>query len=58
MRRKGNNTMNVYIQRTKDSILDYLGKAQKTEAKIAEGKKIYQPDSMKQEEKRLRGELM
>jgi hypothetical protein len=50
--------MNTYIQRTKDAILDYLGKAQQTEAKIAEGRKIYLPDSMEQEEKRLRGELM
>ena len=48
---------NVYIQRTKDLILDYLGKAQETERKISEGRKIYQPDSMEQEEKRLRGEL-
>ena len=58
MRRKGNDIMNTYIQRTKDAILDYLGKAQKTGAKIAEGRKIYQPDSMEREEKRLRGELM
>lgn len=50
--------MNTYIQRTKDAILDYLGKAQKTEAKIAEGRNIYLPDSMEREEKRLRGELM
>lgn len=50
--------MNKYIQQTKDAILDYLSKAQKTGAKIAEGRKIYQPDSMEQEEKRLRGELM
>lgn len=50
--------MNTYIQRTKDVILDYLGKAQRTAAKIEEGRKIYQPESMEQEEKRLRGELM
>lgn len=50
--------MNTYIQRTKDAILDYLGKAQQTGAKIEEGRKIYQPDSMEREEKRLRGELM
>jgi hypothetical protein len=50
--------MNSYLQRTKDTILDYLGKAQRTEAKINEGRNIYLPDSMEQEEKRLRGELM
>ena len=50
--------MNTYIQRTKDAILDYLGKAQKTGEKIEQGRKIYLPDSMEQEEKRLRGELM
>lgn len=49
--------MNLYIGRTKDVILDYLGKAQQTERKIAEGRQIYQPDSMAKEEKRLRGEL-
>jgi hypothetical protein len=49
--------MNTYISRTKDAILDYLGKAKQTEIKIAEGRKIYQPDSMDKEEKRLRGEL-
>ena len=49
--------MNTYIQKTKDAILDYLGKAQQTEKKIAEGRQIYQPDSMEKEEARLRGEL-
>ena len=56
--RKGNNTMNAYIQRTKDAILDYLGKAQQTGAKIEEGRKIYQPECMGREEKRLREELL
>lgn len=50
--------MNSYLQRTKDAILDYLGKAQQTEAKISEGRNIYLPDSMEREEKRLRGELL
>lgn len=50
--------MNSYIERSKSVILDYLSKAQRTDAKIAEGRRIYQPDSMEQEEKRLRGELM
>lgn len=50
--------MNTYLQRTKDAILDYLGKAQRTEAKINEGRNIYLPESMEREEKRLRGELM
>lgn len=50
--------MNAYISRTKEVILDYLGKAQQTEAKISEGRNIYLPDSMEQEEKRLRGELL
>lgn len=49
--------MNNYISRCKDVIWDYLSKAQHTENKIAEGHRIYQPDSMEQEEKRLRGEL-
>lgn len=50
--------MNGYISKTKDVILDYLTKAQHTQQKIEEGKRIYQPDSMEREEKRLRGELM
>lgn len=49
--------MKTAIQRSKDAILDYLGKAQQTEKKIAEGRQIYLPDSMEKEEKRLRGEL-
>ena len=49
--------MKTAIQRSKDAILDYLSKAQQTEKKIAEGRQIYQPDSMEKEEKRLRGEL-
>ena len=49
--------MNTFIQRTKDAILDYLGKAQQTEAKIQEGYSIYQKDAMDREEKRLRDEL-
>lgn len=50
--------MNAYISRTKDVILDYLTKAQNTQLKIDEGKRIYQPDSMEREEKRLRSELL
>lgn len=50
--------MNTYIQQTKDAILEYLGKANAVGTKIAEGRKIYQPDSMQREEDRLRGELM
>lgn len=46
-----------YIDRTKDAILDYLGKAQQTEKKIAEGRAIYQEEAMQKEESRLRGEL-
>jgi hypothetical protein len=49
--------MKTAIQRSKDAILDYLGKAQKVEKEIAEGRQIYLPDSMEKEEKRLRGEL-
>ena len=49
--------MNTYIQRTKDAILDYLSKAQQADRKIAEGRKIYNEQSMEQEEKRLRDEL-
>lgn len=49
--------MSNYISRCKDVIYDYLSKAQTTEKKIEEGRKIYQQDSMEQEEKRLRGEL-
>ena len=49
--------MNTYIQRTKDLILDYLGKAQQTDAKIEEGHKIYNEEAMKREETRLRNEL-
>ena len=45
--------MNAYIQRTKDLILDYLGKAQQTDAKIEEGHKIYNEEAMKREETRL-----
>ena len=49
--------MNNYIQRTKDTILEYLSKAQRTAAKIQEGYSIYQKDAMEREEKRLRDEL-
>lgn len=49
--------MKTAIQKSKDAILDYLSKAQQTEKKIAEGRQIYQPDSMEKEEKRLRGKL-
>lgn len=49
--------MNSYIQQSKDIILDYLSKAQQTDRKIEEGRKIYLPESMDQEEKRLRAEL-
>lgn len=49
--------MNRYIQRSKDIITDYLTKAQATANKIVEGHRIYKPDSMEAEEKRLRGEL-
>ena len=49
--------MNTYIQRTKAIIENYLDKANKTAAKIAEGRNIYQPDAMEKEEARLRGEL-
>lgn len=49
--------MNTYIQRTKDLILDYLGKAQQTEAKITEGRAIYNEEAMKREEARLRENL-
>jgi len=49
--------MNTYLQRTKDTILDYLGKAQRTAAKIQEGYSIYQKEAMEREEKRLREEL-
>lgn len=50
--------MNTYIKQTKDIILDYLGKAQRTEAKIQQGRGIYVPDAMEKEEARLRGELL
>ena len=49
--------MKTAIQKSKDAILDYLGKAQKVEKEIAEGRQIYLPDSMEKEEKRLRGKL-
>ena len=49
--------MNTYIQRTKAIIENYLDKANKTAAKIAEGRNIYQPEAMEREEARLRGEL-
>lgn len=46
-----------YIERSKAVVIDYLAKAKQTQAKIEEGRKIYLPESMEQEEKRLRGEL-
>lgn len=49
--------MNKYIQQSKDRITEYLAKAQQTGSKIAEGRKIYNAESMDREEKRLRGEL-
>lgn len=49
--------MNSYITRCKNTVLDYLGKAQQTEAKITEGRSIYQAEAMEREEKRLRAEL-
>ena len=49
--------MNSYIERSKSVVTDYLAKANETETKIANGRKIYLPESMEQEEKRLRGEL-
>ncbi len=49
--------MNSYISRCKNTVLDYLSKAQQTEAKISEGRSIYQPEAMEREEKRLRAEL-
>lgn len=49
--------MNTHIQKMKDAILDYLGKAQQTEAKIKEAHEIYLPDSAEKEETYLRGKL-
>ena len=49
--------MNTYIQRTKAIIENYLEKANRTAAKIAEGRTIYQKEAMDKEETRLRGEL-
>lgn len=49
--------MNIYLKQTKETILDYLGKAQQTAAKIQEGYSIYQKEAMEREEKRLLDEL-
>lgn len=49
--------MNTYISRTKAIIENYLNKANKTAAKIAEGRNTYQPEAAEREEARLRGEL-
>lgn len=49
--------MNSYINRTKAVIENYLGKAQKINAKIKEGRAVYQPEAMEREEARLREEL-
>lgn len=46
-----------YIQKTKDAILDYLGQAQQTEAKIKEAHGVYLPEAAKNEETRLRKNL-
>lgn len=49
--------MDEYLQKTKDVILGYLAEAKKTEAKISQGRTIYQADAMEREEQRLRGAL-
>lgn len=49
--------MDQYIAKMKPEILEYLKAAKATAAKIEEGRKLYQPDAMEREEKRLRDEL-